>query len=357
LTDGDRPRRPRTERPGCLARFVASLLLATATVLVLLTAALWSLVSVVLGPAHWLGALDASGAYERAPAAIAEQLAAGKGPGGSAGLLGPLEPADVEALVSAAAPPEWLREQTHVVLPPLIESLAATGELRGTIRLESLKLRLSGASFQAALLAQIGSWPDCSADQLRQVSGGTLVRCRPPADLTDELSLAIAAILPVVTAQLPDEIDLAAVVPGATGATAGPAAPGGVIGPLRAVAVARPIVTSLALVGVLVLAAATLVSGLTIRSTLRVWAIPLAVGGLGLLLLGWIVDPVLAAAADGARVSASGAGAAPRLVEIGVSLAAEMVLQVRLQAVLAGMALITGGILLLSVRWLSARRG
>jgi hypothetical protein len=356
--------RPRTRRSeaGGLGGFVAFLLLAAATVLLVATTVLAAFVNVVLAPASWLAALDDSGAYEQAPAAIAEQLSASLGRAGSG--IGPLEAADVRALVAAALPPAWLREQASAIVPVLVDGLASTGEIRGRVPLGPLKAQLTGVPLQAALVEQIEGWPACGAAQVQQLLSGTLVRCRPPAGFEDELALAVVAGFSVLTVTLPDEIDLASVVPGATGdsggpglgsgeTSAGPAA--GVVRPLRWIAAAKPMIGGLVAVTALLLAAAALFSGLTIRSTLRACAVPFLVGGLLVLLLAWLADPLLGAAVTGAQASVAGTGAAPGLVSIAGSIATAMIGQLHGQLLPSGALLAGAGGVLLSVRAVLAR--
>jgi hypothetical protein len=362
--------RSRSAEPGGCAGFVAFLLLAAATLLIAATAALASLVSVVLGPSNWLRALDASGAYDQAPDAIADQLSAsiaagGASGGGQRGSIGPLDAADVRALVAAALPAAWLREQAQVNIPPVVEGLAATGEIRGQVSLLPLKAQLTGAPLQAAALDRIATWPACTAAQLQQLAGGNLVRCHPPAGFEAEMAAAAGLLFVVVAAGLPDSIDLARVLPGATGpagiggggAAGGSAAvAAGIVGPLRMVAAARPLVGSLVLVMVVVLAAAILFSGLTIRSTLRALAIPLLLGGAFSLAAGWLATPVLAAAVNAARTSVTSAGGVPGLVAVGGSLATAMIDQLAGQILPLGLALPAAGLLLLLIR-LAVTRG
>jgi hypothetical protein len=341
-----------------------------ATLLVAVTAVLGSLVGVVLAPAGWLGALETSGAYEQAPDAIADQLLISYGAGGRTGSLGPLEPADVRALVAAAAPPAWLREQAAAVVPPLVERLATTGEIGGTISLAPLKARLAGAPVQAAAVARIATWPTCTATQLQQLVGGTLQRCQPPAGFEGQIAVAVGALFGSVASRLPDEIEVARLVPGTTPLSGPGGSPpsagatplgdepgrGGADNPLRAVAAARPLVTAMVLVIVLVVAAATLASGLTLRALLGSVAIPLLGGGLLAVAVGWLAAPWLEAAADSARGSVTSAGGATALSALGGAVAGALVDQGRSRIVESGVLLAAVGAALLVFRGVAFRR-
>ena len=241
-------RRPRPDQPGGIAGFLSFLLLVIATLLVVIAAGLSTVSAVVLAPSAWLDVLETSGAYERAPVVVAGQLAASVGSDTARvpGAIGPLDPADVEALVRAAAPPDWLREQARAVIPPIVQDLVASGEIRGAIPLGPLKLRLAGAPLRGAVIERIGTWPECTTAQLQVLAGGTLVRCRLPAGFEDALALAAGALFTVIAADLPDEIELADVVPGATGTGRSTGArTDGLAAALRSVAAAPAIVSTL----------------------------------------------------------------------------------------------------------------
>ena len=111
----------------------------------------------------------------------------------------------------------------------------------------------------------------------------------------------------------------------------------------------------LILIAVLLVAAASLFSGLTIRSTLRAAALPLLLGGAIVLAGSWLAGPVLSAAVNAARTSVTAAGGVPALVAVGGSLATAMVDQVQRQVVPTGVALIAVGLVLLLVRTIAKR--
>jgi hypothetical protein len=280
--------------------------------------------SVLLTPGRWLDALDTSGAYDRAPVAIAEQVIAwvDDRPPGQPRTLAPLDRSDVEAIVIALVPADWLRGQAQAVIPALVTGVAATGQVRATVSLEALKARFTSGPLLATVLDRIATWPACTQDQLQRLLAGALSRCRPPQATMNVLAVAVAGLLSVVAAELPSTVDLAnpGSVPGS-----GVLAAAGLTDALRLAATARSFLPWLVILVVASLLMATLLAGRTRRMALVTWCVPLLLGGLVLLVIGLVVDPALAAGVTAVRASLAATGMAPGLVAVVGSAASAMV--------------------------------
>jgi hypothetical protein len=315
---------PAPAGPGGLASFVAFLLMAAAALAVVLSGVLYALGGVLLTPARWLDALDASGAYERAPAAVAEQVVARVDslPANQPRTLAPLDRSDVEAIVITLVPPDWLRGQAQAVIPALVSGVTATGQVRAVVSLEALKTRFTSGPLLATVLDRIATWPACTQEQLQSLAAGVLSRCLPPQTSMNVLALALAGLFSVVATELPSSVDLANPGP-APGS--GALAASGLTDALRLAATARSFVPALVTVVVVSLLVATLLAGRTRRRALVTWCVPLLLGGLALLAIGVVVDPVLATGVSALRTSLAAGGMAPGLVAIAGSAAAAMV--------------------------------
>jgi hypothetical protein len=173
------------------------------------------------------------------------------------------------------------------------------------------------------------------------------VRCGPPPDLQDELAAATTALFAAVAASLPVEVDLETVLRDSSSA--------GLAGPIRAVASASSVVDTLIPLVLVVLAAATVVAGLSLRSALRAWAVPLVVSGLLLLALAALAVPLLGGAGETLRRAIADDGGAPELADIGGSMAMAMASQLGAQLVQVAVVLLAGGTLLAAARWVLGR--
>ena len=343
-----RPRRP--ARAAGFAGFLAS---AAAALLVVVAGVLYVTVDMTLTPSRWLDALDAldaSGAYDRAPTAIADQIVAwvDSRPADQPRTLGPLDRSDVRAIVVTLASPDWLRSEVAAVVPALVNSVTATGQVRAVVSLAALKARLTGPTLLGVVLDRIAMWPACTAAQLPQVLGAQPPRCRPAEVTRNQLAVVAAGLVSVVAAQLPATVDLA--TPGDEPGS-GVLAAAGISDLLQVAGAARSTLpTVVAAVAVLLLLGALLPGGGP-RSILRRLGTPIVVGGAMLLVLSLGVDTLLAAAVAAIRQELADGGMAPGLVSIVGS--AALVMVDRAGWLLIGVAapLALAGLLLLAATW------
>jgi hypothetical protein len=323
VTDRARRAEP-APRPGGIGSFLAFLMMAAAALAVVLSGVVVAMGNALLTPARWLDALEASGAYHRAPAAIAEQVIAwvDSRPADQPRTLAPLDRSDLEVIVVALLPPDWLRGEARAVIPVLVSGATATGPARAVVSLEAVKARFTSGPLLGAVLDRIATWPACTQDQLQRLIAGVLSRCRPPEVSMNVVAVAVAGLLSVVAAELPSSVDLA--TPGPTPGS-GVLAAAGVTDGLRLVARARSGLPWLVAGVVAALLLASLLVGRSRRTVLTTWCVPLLVGGLVVLGLGIVVDPVLAAGVTTLRTGLAGTGTTPGLVALAGDAASVMV--------------------------------
>ncbi len=346
-------------RPVGVAGFGAFIAGLAAALLIVAAGVLYVAVEMTLSPARWLDALEAGNAYDRAPAAIAEQIVTWVDglPSDHPRTLEPLDRSDVEAIAFALAPPDWLRSEAQRVVPALVDGVVASGQVHAIVALDTLKARLTGPTVLGVVLDRIATWPACTVAQSIDLLGDHPPRCRPTAVSSGQLAVVVAGRFSVVAAELPDSVDLA--TPGdAPGA--GVLATAGINDILRLAAAARtglPLAVLAVIVLLLIGAALALTAGSRgwRLITRRLGATVLA-GGIGLLVLSLGIDSLLAAVVGGIRGALADGGMAPRLVTVVGSASLVMVDRAGWLFVLLAAPLIAGGLALIAAGWLVAGR-
>lgn len=303
MTEQHRQSEPhgRDHRPGPLVAVVVLLLTAGATLLIVLAALLWTVGGTFLAPRSWLSVLDETATYDRMPAALAETIGrwVESRPPDQPRTLAPLNGDDIEAIVLAVAPPDWLRSQAEAIVPVLVDGFATTGQ-PPAVPLAQLKARLTSGPVLAAVLDRIGTWPACGAAELEQLAAGTVSRCRPPQAITDQLAVAVAGLVAVVANELPDQLELAGALDRPD--TVGPDrdANSGLAGLVTRAAALLP---SLILAVIVLLAAAGLLAARSWRRLIMIWAFPALGSGVILLAIAFGIDPIGGVAAATIRSS------------------------------------------------------
>lgn len=158
-------------------------------------------------------------AYERAPGILADLFVNTVSGARMASQLPlpELNQADVELFLSILLPRQWLQSQTEVVVQ------RATDELNGEspaqpalLSLTELKEQLSGTAGRDALLAIINTRPACGPIALEAFTCGFaldgMITCRPPSLNQEICGSAIDLATAGIASQIPDQIDLDAVL-------------------------------------------------------------------------------------------------------------------------------------------------
>jgi hypothetical protein len=137
---------------------------------------------------------------------------------GPPGYFQALSQKDWELLISGLLPPEWMEEEVQEVTGNLFSSLdTGKGELAIKISLEDLKDRLSGQSGIDAIAQLLEAQPECSKDDLlemtrilegRQEPGKDFLSCHPPDDFLKNYAPQLEVLLRRSLRDVPDSIDL-----------------------------------------------------------------------------------------------------------------------------------------------------
>ena len=125
---------------------------------------------------------------------------------------------DWELLISGLLPPEWMEEKVNEVTGDLFTTLdSGEGELSVKLSLEDLKDRLSGEAGIDAIAQLLEAQPECSKDDLlemtrilegRQEPGKDFLSCQPPDDFLENYSPQLEVLLRRSLRDVPDSIDL-----------------------------------------------------------------------------------------------------------------------------------------------------
>ena len=160
-------------------------------------------------------------AYERSPGILAELFVAtlNETRGGLARQL-PLpevSQSDVELFLSILLPRDWLQSQTEVIVRRAIAGLNGEQSTQpAVLSLVDLKEQLNSQVGRQALLAVIDTRPACGATDLSNFTCGFNlageISCRPPSLNLELCGTAIDLAVGGMATQIPDQIDLDAVL-------------------------------------------------------------------------------------------------------------------------------------------------
>ncbi len=167
----------------------------------------------------YLSALDAQNVYERMPALVAETLTNSAKSGGVPAILKALPNADWELVIRTVVPPEIIKSTTEQAVTSLFDVLNGKSDL-AALPLADLKLHLAGPEGLQAVEKLISTQPDCSLEQLAEMTAanlfggqGKLYLCNPPKSLTGAVGQYIfepllQSGLQMTAQSLPDSIAL-----------------------------------------------------------------------------------------------------------------------------------------------------
>lgn len=210
------------------ARVLAALIAVLATLLLLIGLVALCLRVTLFNPAFIEGLLLQEGVYARVPETVVELMfeqmtREGTGEEGdpvssepSEGLLVAAEleekfgrPALME-FVAALIPPAWVQEQAERNIRALFDWLNGDGDYPDLVlALGSLADRVGGQEGQEAVRNLLARLPPCGAGEEPLGDGDLFPGCRPP---DAELEAALSSFLPQLTASLPGDVSLAALL-------------------------------------------------------------------------------------------------------------------------------------------------
>jgi hypothetical protein len=359
MTGRTPPPTVRKATAGGLRSFVAFLALLAAVGLLAVIAVLAAMSDTLLAPKAWLDSLEDARAYDRGPAAVADQVVAWveARPKDQPRSLAPLDASDVRAVVVVVVTSDWLQQEARRVVPAVVGAAAdgaSAGDAGPVISLRDLKARLVGGPLLGALLDRIATWPTCTRDQLDRLAGGDLVRCQPPTETAGQLAVIISGRLSGVAAELPDEVDL-----GATGEApgSGALAKAGLPATLSVASAVRAVLWGLALAMLGCVAVAIIAAGGPVGRRLRTVAAALLGAGLVTLLVALVLDGLLVAPVDSLRRSLVDGGLVPGLSEIVASAARALLDRAGWQLAWGGAVMVVPGLALLLAAFAFDRRG
>lgn len=223
-----------------IGKLIAVLLAGLFVLVTSLGLLLVSLEGQLLDPDFYLDALEDQGIYDRLPGIAAEQLTYSLGsdpclanpescegegqalpqPGGGApSYFQVLTKNDWELLIAGLLPPDWLKGQVQSVIGQTFDYLeTGAGEASITLSMLELKDSLSGEAGINAISHLLEAQPDCSSDQLIEMTrilqgsgapGNDFLGCNPPSGFIEERAPQLEVMLRRSLREIPDELDLA----------------------------------------------------------------------------------------------------------------------------------------------------
>ena len=220
-------------------KLVASILVLLFMVSALISILLLSFESQLLNPDFYLEVFEEVDFFDRLPeiAAVQIRYAMGFNPcledpancendetdfspsqGGPPSYFQALSEKDWELLLTGLLPKEWLEDQIQEITGNLINSLeSGEGDLAIKISMVDLKNHLSGEAGIEAITQLLEAQPECSKDDLldmtrilegREEVGKDFLTCQPPADFIENYTPHLEVILRRSLRDVPDEIDL-----------------------------------------------------------------------------------------------------------------------------------------------------
>jgi hypothetical protein len=300
-----------------LARFLAVVLAAAFVVATVVVLFVRPLGTRLLAPQAYKEVLREKQVAERLPALAADMLAKGIANGGGtakpgsgdfSGFLSGFDQNDLETLLGAVLPADYVRGQLDGVIDQFfgyVNSEAARPSVK--LSLVDLKRRLSGGVLEDAYVKVLQTKPPCATD-----TGVLPAACCPPAERLPEVRERFREMIAPAVKELPDSVDLFAVRDGGQ-ADRVFAMVGQVRGRLRVYATLARwgwVVPVVLLLGVAVFGVRSL------RGLLLWWGVPCLVAGgvalmcalpgaaLGDLFFQWLIKPQLPAEVPAEAVEA-----------------------------------------------------
>jgi len=220
-------------------KLVASILVLLFLVSALISILLLSFESQLLNPDFYLEVFEEQDFFDQLPEIAAVQIRYAMGynpclddpancengaPNISSSQKGPpsyfqaLSEKDWELILTGLLPKEWLENQIQEITGNLLDSLeSGKGDLTIKISMVDLKNHLSGESGIKAIAQLLEAQPECSKDDLlemtrilegREEVGKDFLTCQPPADFIENYTPHLEVILRRSLRDVPDEIDL-----------------------------------------------------------------------------------------------------------------------------------------------------
>ncbi len=224
---------------GC-ARFLASVALLLFIVSGALAVIFINMRLFLLVPQTYSAALNEEGVYEELPAIIADQLIYGmtynpcledpdacegeepaqpslENGAGVPGYFADLSADDWETMLEALIDPIWIQEQIEQVLDQVFSLL--TGDLETgsiVISFETIKSRIEGGAGYDALLEVMQAQPECTPEQLEEISkailsnalSDSIIQCYLPEDIMSLAEPYIRSGLGEVVGEVPSTIEI-----------------------------------------------------------------------------------------------------------------------------------------------------
>ncbi len=220
-------------------KLVASILVLLFLVCALISILLLSFESQLLNPDFYLEVFEEVDFFDRLPeiAAVQIRYAMGDNPcledpancendeldfsssqGGPPSYFQALSEKDWELLLTGLLPQEWLEDQIQEITGNLFNALeSGEGDLTIKISMVELKNNLSGEAGIEAIAQLLEAQPECSKDDLlemtrilegREAVGKDFLTCQPPAKFIENYTPQLEVIVRRSLRDVPDEIDL-----------------------------------------------------------------------------------------------------------------------------------------------------
>lgn len=326
----------------CIAGVFAFLFIVSAT----LTLLLYNLDATLLNSETYKMALIEEDIYARLPGFVGQQIQHGMtydpclespdqcedDPGPEDPEAGPpayfriLSDDDWEHLIATLLEPEWLQTTVESVLDQVFENLNSDAPPEPiSVSLAELKTKLTGEVGYQTLLALLEKLPECTPEQILQLSeaqlfGGEMddfLLCNPPEILMDVVDPLMREAIQSAASGIPDEMTFELPFLDISGSTNIQEFGGD---PIQSVFAARRLLRFALLIPITFLLLVTIFGVRSIRDWLLWWGVPLLFTGLislvfstlSLPILGWVVPRLIGEAAP--------AGVTPELFSIGVDL-------------------------------------
>ena len=233
---------------------------------------------------------------------------------------------DWEHLIATLLEPEWLQTTVESVLDQVFENLNSDAPSEPiSISLVELKAKLGGPVGYQALLALLEKQPECTPEQILQLSeaqlfGGEMddfLLCNPPETLMDIVDPLMREAIQSAASAIPEEMTFELPFLDMSGSTNIQEFRGD---PIQSVFAARRLLRFALLIPITFLLLVTIFGVRSIRDWLLWWGVPLLFTGLislvfstlSLPILGWVVSRLMG--------EATLAGVTPELFSIGVDL-------------------------------------
>ncbi len=246
----------------------------------------------VFNPDAYKSSLERQGFYDHAPALLAAELYRSIASGETtADALKNLSQADLQSILAAIMPVEWLKTQTESAIGQFFKMLDSDGPPQIVISLAEVKQRMAGPPGVDVVNRVIASWPACTNQELLRAeqaiaSSGDLSRmpnCSPPPPVQSQFAPATQAAARQIAANIPAEVNLAESFARGTAQDPRPT-----IRTVRQIIHLSPILPPLLLLLIAALAVRRL------RDLRTWWGIPLLVVGVSGVVMALVISPLRA---------------------------------------------------------------